>query len=482
MVAMPEDRKDMDLEERKRQLEERRRILERRRKELGHRKHDEKRMTKESPEPPPRREPERPKRPVTRPPITPPIAPKAPPVRKEPIVTRTIERKPVTPAIEVPEKPTPPPPKKEAGIVKAPPLRPARAGAPRKSTMPLVIGLGAVVVIIIVVIVFIVGNSGKAERRAAEAAALAARADSLARTRVETARRDSLHGELEQQCDDAIARLETKVDEAQGLQAAAWSPNDFQQAKAHLDQAIDAREQGLSEQAKTSAAAGLERIAAAITTSQRIQRREDQARANRDQALSLLQANVSELEESLAVLSGDGAVQYAGRLFHRLQSAVTSAREQADAGNIEEGNTQAEQGFELIGQTRAGLLDGKRQEAEARALLRIKEQKEREDSIRAAEEKLAQERLQATRAELVKLQPPPYPRMAEQAGIEGVVTVEFEVAADGTSRDFKIIGNGLLGGCNEAAIEAIKKSDFKPATQGGRPVATRMRLSISFKK
>ena len=70
--------------------------------------------------------------------------------------------------------------------------------------------------------------------------------------------------------------------------------------------------------------------------------------------------------------------------------------------------------------------------------------------------------------------------MAKQAGIKGIVTVEFTIGEDGKSRDFKII-EGLPAGCDDAAIDAIRNSQFEPATQGGQPVATRMRLNISFK-
>ncbi|MDX1430571.1 MAG: TonB family protein, partial [Rhodothermales bacterium] len=55
-----------------------------------------------------------------------------------------------------------------------------------------------------------------------------------------------------------------------------------------------------------------------------------------------------------------------------------------------------------------------------------------------------------------------YPEEAYNEGIQGRVYVQFVVDENGRAQDVKI-AEGLQGGCNEAAIRAVKKSKFKPA-------------------
>jgi len=505
---MPDDQKDIDLEERRRQLEERRRMLERRRQELSRRKHEE--PARPTPAPP-RKPPERPAPPPPPKPPTPPpkekvvtkkIEPQPPkqapppssaarskptPPPPPPPPKRTIPKPEVKPPAPPPKpeppkseppKPTPPKPKKET----TPPVdkaEVARAAAPAsKSKTPMYIGIGVVAVAIIIGVILIIMNSGKAERDAQEAAQQQAIQDSIRTAQMQNARSDSIKRVLNERIDEAVTRLEEQIEEADGLQASSRSPNDFEQAKAYFDQAVQAREQGLSQQALSAAETGLDRISSAISTSQRIQRQEDQAKASRDEALSMLRSNIAALEESLSVLSEAGAQQYAAVMFQRLQAAVESAKSSSNSDDLKAGNEQVEQAFDLITQTRSGIGDGKRQEAEARELLRIRAEQARQESIRQAE--LNRRPVQQTPAKLIKLAPVQYPSMAKQAGIKGIVTVEFTIGEDGKSRDFKII-EGLPAGCDDAAIDAIRNSQFEPATQGGQPVATRMRLNISFK-
>ncbi len=80
---------------------------------------------------------------------------------------------------------------------------------------------------------------------------------------------------------------------------------------------------------------------------------------------------------------------------------------------------------------------------------------------------------------VVRQSPPVYPLALQKAGITGEVVVEFvidqrgdvanAVAARSTSPDF-----------NAAAVEAVRRWKFKPATVDGRAVNTRMRVPIIF--
>jgi protein TonB len=62
-----------------------------------------------------------------------------------------------------------------------------------------------------------------------------------------------------------------------------------------------------------------------------------------------------------------------------------------------------------------------------------------------------------------------YPSDARQAGIQGVVELRVELWEDGTVRMAKVV-RGLGYGLDEAAVEAIMRFRFKPATVDGVPV------------
>lgn len=72
-----------------------------------------------------------------------------------------------------------------------------------------------------------------------------------------------------------------------------------------------------------------------------------------------------------------------------------------------------------------------------------------------------------------------YPEMARKAGIEGRVVVQFVVNEDGKAENFDIL-RSIGGGCDEAAVEVIKKAEFSPGKQRGTPVPVQMALSVRF--
>ncbi|MYB96168.1 TonB family protein [Candidatus Poribacteria bacterium] len=64
---------------------------------------------------------------------------------------------------------------------------------------------------------------------------------------------------------------------------------------------------------------------------------------------------------------------------------------------------------------------------------------------------------------------PNYPKEAQQAQKEGTVILQATVDVNGIPQD--IVSSTNLGfGLEEAAIEALKKTTFHPATQGGKPI------------
>jgi protein TonB len=72
-----------------------------------------------------------------------------------------------------------------------------------------------------------------------------------------------------------------------------------------------------------------------------------------------------------------------------------------------------------------------------------------------------------------------YPEMARRAGIEGRVTVQFIVNENGDVENPRVI-RGIGGGCDEAALEAVKQAKFTPGMQRGRPVRVQYSLPIVF--
>lgn len=74
-----------------------------------------------------------------------------------------------------------------------------------------------------------------------------------------------------------------------------------------------------------------------------------------------------------------------------------------------------------------------------------------------------------------------YPAQAREAGIEGVVFVEFVVERDGSITNVKIKHSVLGGGTEEAAMDAVKKMPkWEPGRQRNRPVRSMFVLPIQF--
>jgi protein TonB len=73
-----------------------------------------------------------------------------------------------------------------------------------------------------------------------------------------------------------------------------------------------------------------------------------------------------------------------------------------------------------------------------------------------------------------------YPEMARRAGIEGRVTVQFIVNERGEVENPRVI-RGIGGGCDEAALAAVKQAKFTPGMQRGRPVRVQYSLPIVFR-
>lgn len=73
-----------------------------------------------------------------------------------------------------------------------------------------------------------------------------------------------------------------------------------------------------------------------------------------------------------------------------------------------------------------------------------------------------------------------YPDMARRSGIEGRVFVQFVVDEQGRPSEVQAV-RGIGGGCDEAAVNAVRNARFTPGLQRGRPVKVRMSLPVTFR-
>ena len=75
---------------------------------------------------------------------------------------------------------------------------------------------------------------------------------------------------------------------------------------------------------------------------------------------------------------------------------------------------------------------------------------------------------------------PKYLERARTAGKEGVVKLKATIGIDGKASGIEVL-EGMGYGCDEAAIEALKRSRFTPAQKDGKPVAIRINVPYRFK-
>lgn len=73
-----------------------------------------------------------------------------------------------------------------------------------------------------------------------------------------------------------------------------------------------------------------------------------------------------------------------------------------------------------------------------------------------------------------------YPRAAKDAGIQGKVYVLAFINETGTVDKVKVV-KGIGGGCDEAAIEAVRKTKFTPGKSKGKAIKVKTSLAIVFK-
>ncbi len=76
---------------------------------------------------------------------------------------------------------------------------------------------------------------------------------------------------------------------------------------------------------------------------------------------------------------------------------------------------------------------------------------------------------------------PKYPEIAQEAGIEGTVIVQVFIDKKGRVKETMILKGIPNTGLDEAAIEAIRKTRFKPAKQRERAVGVWISIPVNFR-
>ncbi len=74
-----------------------------------------------------------------------------------------------------------------------------------------------------------------------------------------------------------------------------------------------------------------------------------------------------------------------------------------------------------------------------------------------------------------------YPELAKRVGIEGRVYIRAFVDESGSVIKAELT-KGIGGGCDEAALDAVRNTQFSPGKQRGRPVKVQVTIPIVFKR
>jgi protein TonB len=84
-----------------------------------------------------------------------------------------------------------------------------------------------------------------------------------------------------------------------------------------------------------------------------------------------------------------------------------------------------------------------------------------------------------SKPEVVNKVNPVYTEAARRARIQGVVIVEAIIDKQGNVTNVRVL-KALPMGLDQAAVDAVKKWRFKPATLNGRPVNVYFVLTVNF--
>jgi protein TonB len=73
---------------------------------------------------------------------------------------------------------------------------------------------------------------------------------------------------------------------------------------------------------------------------------------------------------------------------------------------------------------------------------------------------------------------PPYPPLARQARVQGMVVIQAVIGKDGTIQNLRVVsGHPMLA---QAALEAVKQWRYKPYYLNGEPVDVDTTINVNF--
>ncbi|MBB5690515.1 protein TonB [Roseomonas alkaliterrae] len=78
-------------------------------------------------------------------------------------------------------------------------------------------------------------------------------------------------------------------------------------------------------------------------------------------------------------------------------------------------------------------------------------------------------------------EPPDYPPESRRRGEEGSVRVSLRVGPDGRVQAVEVLESSGHPALDRAAVEAVRRWRFRPATQAGLPVAATMQTAVHFR-
>ncbi len=82
--------------------------------------------------------------------------------------------------------------------------------------------------------------------------------------------------------------------------------------------------------------------------------------------------------------------------------------------------------------------------------------------------------------QLVLKKAPVYPEIAKSIGLKGNVLLRLNIGSDGGVNNIEVISSEPEGVFDKAAIDAVSKWRFKPASLGGEHVATSVNIPLKF--
>ena len=90
--------------------------------------------------------------------------------------------------------------------------------------------------------------------------------------------------------------------------------------------------------------------------------------------------------------------------------------------------------------------------------------------------------LPGSRPKLLRSPRPPYPPLAREAGFEGRVLLDVQVASSGEVRSVSLRRSSGRDDCDLAALNTVKQEwEFKPATLNGVPVEWNEKVVVIYK-